>query len=57
MTEDITDLLVAHREGADGAFDDLVPLVYHELRVIARRQLARHRRGATLDTTALVHET
>ena len=57
MTEDITDLLAAHREGARGAFDELVPLVYHELRVIARRQLARHRRGATLDTTALVHET
>lgn len=34
----------------------LVPLVYDELRVIARRQLRRSRPGGTLDTSALVHE-
>lgn len=36
--------------------DELVPLVYDELRVIARRQLRRQWGGHTLDTTALVHE-
>ena len=55
--QDITDLLVAHREGDEGAFERLVPLVYEDLRRIAHHQLARHRRDAVLDTTALVHET
>lgn len=54
---DVTDLLVAYREGDREAFERLVPLVYHDLRRIAHRQLARGRPGATLDTTALVHET
>lgn len=57
MSDDITDLLVAYREGDREAFDDLVPLVYQELRRIAHRQLERHRRSGTLNTTALVHET
>lgn len=52
---DITRLLVAHQEGDQEAFDRLVPLVYQDLKRIARRQLGGHRRGQ-LDTTALVHE-
>jgi len=48
-------LSVAGRDGAD-VFDDLVPLVYDELRQMARRQLARERRQRTLNTTGLVHE-
>lgn len=36
--------------------DDLLPLVYDELRRMARRQLARERRQHTLSTTGLVHE-
>lgn len=40
----------------DGSFDELVPVVYDELRVLARSQLRRLRPGQTLDTTALVHE-
>lgn len=48
-------LLQAWRAGEAGAFDRLVPLVYDDLRRIARRQL-RSRRGHTLDTTLLVHE-
>jgi RNA polymerase sigma factor (TIGR02999 family) len=51
---EITELL---REWADGdreAFDKVLPMVYEELRVIARGQLRR--RGRALDTTALVHE-
>lgn len=54
--EEITSILAAVRRGEDGAIDRLVPLVYDELRLLARRKLARRRGGQTLDTTALVHE-
>jgi DNA-directed RNA polymerase specialized sigma24 family protein len=54
---EITRLLQRHHEGDRAAFDEMVPLVYARLRVIARGQLARGgRRGQTLDTTALVQE-
>jgi RNA polymerase sigma factor (TIGR02999 family) len=43
-------------ERQGGALDDLIPLVYQELRRTAHRELARRRPGATLDTSALVHE-
>lgn len=55
MAGEITVLLEALREGDRAAFDRLVPLVYDELRRIARRQL-RAGPGRTLQTTALVHE-
>jgi RNA polymerase sigma factor (TIGR02999 family) len=42
--------------GDRDAFDALVPLVYGELRVLARRQRRRWRGDETLDTTALIHE-
>jgi RNA polymerase sigma factor (TIGR02999 family) len=54
-SHDITQLLHAHGKGQDGAFDDLMALVYDDLRRIARRQL-RRRPGNTLNTTGLVHE-
>ena len=44
------------RNGATQAVDDLIPIVYQELRRIARAHLRRERRGHTLNTTALVHE-
>ena len=53
---DVTDLLHAHRAGQPDALERLVPLVYDDLRRIARRQLRRLRIGDTLDTTGLVHE-
>ena len=53
---EITELLIAHREGDRDAFERLVPLVYEDLQVIARQQLAKLRFGDTLNTTALVHE-
>ena len=53
---DITGLLHAHGRGDTGAFDALVPLVYQDLRRVARSQLKRLGAGATLDTTGLVHE-
>jgi RNA polymerase sigma factor (TIGR02999 family) len=54
--EGVTQLLIAYRDGDREAFDRLVPMVYDDLRRIARRQLRRGRPGHTLDTTGLVHE-
>jgi RNA polymerase sigma factor (TIGR02999 family) len=53
---EVTQLLKAYAAGDRTAFDRLIPLVYDELRTLARRQLRRGPRGRTLDTTALVHE-
>lgn len=53
---EITRLLRAHGAGDRDAFDRLVPLVYDELLVIARQQLARWRPGGTLNTAGLAHE-
>lgn len=52
----VTELLIAYRDGDREAFDRLVPLLYDDLRKIARAQLRRGRPGATLGTTVLVHE-
>ena len=49
--------LTACRNNQPGAFDQLVTLLYPELRRIARSKLRRIRPGQTLDTTGLVHET
>jgi RNA polymerase sigma factor (TIGR02999 family) len=54
--DQVTELLVAWREGEPGALDRLLPLVYGELRRQARAQLRRERPGHTLQPTALVHE-
>lgn len=51
----ITELLDDLRSGRREAFDRILPLVYHELRRAARRELAV-RPSDTLFTTALVHE-
>lgn len=55
-----TTSLVQVWEAADpkpaGGLEELVPLVYDELRALARRQLAGEPVGHTLQTTALVHE-
>jgi len=53
---EITQLLRAYDEGDQSAFDRMVPLVYDELRRLARRHIRRGPRGQTLDTTGLVHE-
>jgi RNA polymerase sigma factor (TIGR02999 family) len=55
-TSSPTELLLSWSRGDRAALDDLVPLVYDELRAIARRRLHQERPGHTLDTTALVHE-
>jgi RNA polymerase sigma factor (TIGR02999 family) len=54
--DDITLILRTLREGRSEAIGDLLPLVYAELRQIARRHLASGGRDATLDTSALVHD-
>ena len=56
VSHDITALLRAWREGDVAAHDQLVPIVYQELRRRAAAQLRREPRGQTLQPTALVHE-
>lgn len=53
---EVTQLLLAWGQGDRGALDRLLPLVYDELRRLARRHMRRERPGHTLQTTALVHE-
>ena len=53
---DVTELLIAHGGGDAQAFDRLVPLVYDDLRRLARIQLRHRRGGDSLDTAGLVHE-
>ena len=53
---DITDLLNRWHEGDRGAFDELMPRVYAEMRSIAAGLLRGERPGQLLDTGALVHE-
>ena len=54
---EITDRLLTLRGSSEpAAWDELLPLVYDELRAIAHRQLRRERGDHTLNTTALVHE-
>ena len=52
----VTALLRAHAAGDESAFDRLLPLVYEELRGVARRQLRRDGGARPLVTTELVHE-
>ena len=53
---DATELLLAWSKGDDSAFDKLVPLVYHELRLLAQRYMRHERTDHTLQATALVNE-
>lgn len=53
---DITDLLRAWGEGDPDAPDRFMPLVYEQLRRLARRHLRGEAAGHTLDTSGLVHE-
>jgi RNA polymerase sigma factor (TIGR02999 family) len=53
---DVTVLLRQWHAGDPNAMDRLLPLVYDELRRIARRHMSGERPGHTLQTTAVVHE-
>src|SRR5262245_28333816 len=54
--QEITELLRAWRAGSTTAFEQLVPLVYDELRLRAKRCIAAEGPGHLLQPTALVHE-
>jgi RNA polymerase sigma factor (TIGR02999 family) len=53
---DVTRPLEAAAAGDRRAADDLLPVVYDELRKLAAAQMAREKPGQTLDATSLVHE-
>lgn len=56
LRQDVTRLLREAQGGDRAALDELLPLVYRELKGIAARQLAGERAGHTLQATALVNE-
>jgi RNA polymerase sigma factor (TIGR02999 family) len=53
---EVTRILSAMEEGNAGAAEQLLPLVYSELRKLAAQKLAQEKPGLTLQATALVHE-
>ena len=56
MNGDVTTILSAIEHGDPRAAEQLLPLVYEELRKLAAQKLAQERPGQTLQATALVHE-
>ncbi len=54
--DNVTQLLIRWRDGDKTALDHLLPLVRRELDQIARRQLARERKGHTMQPSSLVQE-
>lgn len=52
----VTELLLAWRDGCQDALEELMPIVYGDLRKLARIQLRRERPDHTLQPTALAHE-
>jgi RNA polymerase sigma factor (TIGR02999 family) len=53
---DVSRILSAVEQGDRGAAEQLLPLVYDELRRLAAQKIAREKPGQTLQATALVHE-
>src|SRR5437870_5031343 len=53
---DVTRILSAIEQGDPHAVDQLLPLVYDELRTLAAQKLAQEKPGQTLQATALVHD-
>src|SRR5205809_7711055 len=53
---DVTRVLSAIEQGNPKAAEQLLPLVYDELRRLAAQQLAQEKPGQTFQATALVHE-
>ena len=53
---DVTRILNAIEQGDERATDELIPLVYEELRLLAAQKLSQELPGQTLQATALVHE-
>lgn len=53
---EVTRILSAIEQGQPRAAEQLLPLVYDELRRLAAHKLAQEKPGQTLEATALVHE-
>ena len=53
---DVTRILNAIERGDGKAVDELLPVVYEELRLLAAQKMSQERPGQTLQATALVHE-
>jgi hypothetical protein len=53
---DVTHILTVIEQGDAQAADQLLPLVYEELRILAAHKMANEAAGQTLQATALVHE-
>src|SRR5437879_1886893 len=56
LMSDVTQILSAIEQGDPHAAEQLLPLVYDELRRLAAQKLAQEKPGQTLQATALVHE-
>lgn len=56
VMKDVTQILCAIEEGRVGAAEQLMPLIYDELRRLAAEKIAREKPGYTLEATGLVHE-
>ena len=56
VPHEVTQLLLAWSNGDKSAMGQLMPLVYGELRRLAKQHMRRERAGHTLQTTALIHE-
>ena len=56
LARDVTALLIEWRQGDAAALERLVPLVYAELKKVARAHLRHEQAGHSLQATALVHE-
>lgn len=53
---DVTHILTAIEQGDQGAAEQLLPLVYQELRKLAAAKLSKEKPGQTIQPTVLVHE-
>lgn len=56
LPDEVTRLLLSWNRGDEGALDELMPLVYSELRRLARLYMGRERPDHTLQTSALINE-
>lgn len=56
LPDDVTKLLIQWNQGDPSALEELIPVVYEELKRLARRHMGRERFDHTLQTSALINE-
>lgn len=56
LPDEVTQLLLKWNKGDNAAFDELIPVVYAELKKIAKRYMGKERLDHTLQTSALINE-